>query len=115
MPAPKAAKAWLGHWKTNQGTFGFSSLTGCFKGPDLVAPNCGVKGTWDRPGAAGAVPIHGTIFLGPKYHGEVFQGCFNLPNLSPGNQCSFNSGGQISLDRKGDRMTHGYWKACGLG
>ena len=115
MPAPKAAKAWLGSWKTTQGTFGFSALTGCYTGPDLVAPTCGVTGTWDQPGEKGSVPIHGTIYLGPKYHGEVFQGCFDLPDLTPGDHCTFNSGGQISLDRMGTRITEGYWKACGLG
>jgi hypothetical protein len=115
MPAPPEAKAWLGHWKTNQGDFGFASITGCYKGPDLVAPTCGIQGSWDRPGSGGSVPIHGTVYLGPKYDGEVFQGCFDLPDLTPGDHCTFNSGGQISLDRAGNHITHGYWKACGLG
>src|SRR3954452_898497 len=81
MPAPKEAKAWLGRWKTNQGTFNFNSISGCYRGPDLTAPNCTVHGTWEQPGNGGSVVIHGTIFLGPKYDGEVFQGCWDLPNL----------------------------------
>ena len=108
---PAAAKAWLGAWKTNEGTFRFTSITGCFSGPQYVSPGCSVVGTWDESPAA--KDFHGTIFLGPKYQGEVFQGCFKLPDRT--DDCSFNTGGEISLDRAGDRITEGYWKACGLG
>lgn len=109
---PPEAKAWLGTWKTTQGEFRFTALNSCASSGNVSA--CELDGTWDQPGG-GSTPIAGHVYLGSRYRGRSWQGCYDMGNLTPGNHCSFNTGGDISLARSGDRLTDGYWKPCGLG
>lgn len=110
---PAGAKAWIATWETNQGRFHLTSITTCKPADQFNPPVCGLRGTWEPPGGS-ATDIHGTVFLGDKYKGELFQGCYDMPNLAPGEHCTIDTGGAISLERMGTRITHGFWKACGI-
>jgi hypothetical protein len=112
---PRVATAWLGSWKTNQGTVQFTEISVCHSGPQYIdGEDCQLTGRWHRPGH-GWTAIHGYTPVGKKYKGESWEGCFALPELTRGDQCDFNTGGDLLIERSGNSFVEGYWKECGLG
>jgi hypothetical protein len=118
---PPESRAWIGTWHTNQGDFRFNEIYNCQSGPQYPGGEpgkpggaCSLDGEWRHGGGAWQV-ILGTLALGPRYKGEVWEGCFRTPDYLPGHACNFDEGGDMLLFRDGRRFTGGYWKACGLG
>src|SRR5437588_6074413 len=83
---PPEARAWIGTWQTNEGTFRFNEVYNCESGPQFSGGEpgkpggaCALDGEWRHGGGTWQV-IHGHVSLGPRYRGETWEGCFRLPD-----------------------------------